>query len=66
MPAESRAKGLEVGLPLQSLYKCYLIQAFNSHALPDSDSGPVCAGMHRGGHREEDRRDRTGGGMNEE
>lgn len=39
------------------------MQAFNNHALPDSDSGPVCVGMHRGGHREEDRRDRTGGGV---
>lgn len=34
------------------------MQAFNNHALPDSDSGPVCVGMHRGGHREEDRRDK--------
>lgn len=39
------------------------MQAFNNHALPDSDSGPVCVGMHRGGHREEDRGDRTGGGV---
>lgn len=32
------------------------MQAFNNHALPDSDSGPVCVGMHRGGQERQDRR----------
>lgn len=57
--SENRAKGNEWRVPHQSLYECYLIQSSDNPALPAPNSGLVRAGM----HREEDKRDRTGGGM---